>query len=64
MLVIDRVELVALDETLQVRNLDCDHAVRLEERLHATDEVVQVWDVRHHVVGRHQVRPAPLGDEP
>ena len=61
---IDRVELVVLDEPQQVRHLDRHHALGRKQRLHAADEVVQIRHVRHHVVGDQQVRPAALGHQP
>ncbi len=62
-LVVDRVELVARHQPRQVRELDRDHALGREHPLDAADEVVQVGDVRQHVVGDEQVRPPALGGE-
>jgi hypothetical protein len=62
-LVVDRVELVVLDEPQQVRHLDRHHAVVGQQDLEAGDEVVEVRHVRHHVVGGDQVGALALGDE-
>ena len=61
---VDRVELVVLDQAQQVRHLDGHHALRGKQDLHAADEVVEVGNVGHHVVGRDQVGAAALGREP
>ena len=52
-LVIDRVELGFFDEPQQVRELDADHTLLRENDREAADEVVDVRDVRQHVVA-HQ----------
>ena len=62
-LVIDRVELVVLDQPQQVRHLDRHHAVVGQQDLEAGDEVVEVRHVRHHVVGGDQVGALALVDE-
>ena len=62
-LVVDRVELVVLDQPQQVRHLDRHDALGREHHLEAGDEVVEVRHVRHHVVGGEQVRAPPLGHE-
>jgi Ser-tRNA(Ala) deacylase AlaX len=54
-LVVDRVELVLLDQAQEVRHLDRHHTLRLLHRAEAGDEVVEVRHVRHHVVGGDQV---------
>jgi len=54
-LVVDRVPLVLVDQPHQVRELHRDHAAGLQQRPHAGDEVVQVGDVREHVVAEQQV---------
>ena len=62
-LVVDRVELVALDEADQVRELDRDRAARREQHLEAAGDVVQVGHVRVDVVGDDQVRRAVGGEQ-
>ena len=57
---VDRVELVARHEPRQVRELDRDHARWCQHPLHAGDEVVQVGNVCHHVVGDQQIGPPAL----
>ena len=59
-LVVDRVELVLCHQPLQMRKLHRDHALRLEQALHAGDEVVQVRHVRQHIVAEHQIGLAVL----
>ena len=55
MFVIDVVELVQRQQVEDVMELESRHAGRFEQFLESGDEVVQVRDVRHDVVGRHQV---------
>jgi hypothetical protein len=54
-LVVDRVELHLADEVEEMRELDRQHARRLEHAGEAGDEVVEVGHVRQHVVGDHEV---------
>ncbi len=61
-LVVDRVELVVLDQPEQVGELHRDHAARLEQDRHAADEVVEVRHVGQHVVAQQQVGPDAVGD--
>ncbi len=61
-LVVDRVQLVLVDQPHQVRELDGDDAARREQHLHAADEVVEVGHVGEHVVGGDQVGLAALGE--
>ena len=63
MLVVDGVELVLRDQPLQVRELERDDALRLEQERHAGDEVVEVRHLRQHVVADDEVGPLALGDE-
>ena len=63
-LVVDGVELIALDQPDQVRELDRDDALRREDRLHAGREVVEIGDVGEDVVGDQEVGAAALGGEP
>ena len=54
-LVVDRVELVLGDQPKQVRHLDRDDPLGLQEDLQALDEVEQPGHVREHVVARDEV---------
>ena len=67
-LVIDRVPLVVLDQAHQVGELHRDHAPGLQQDLHAGHEVVEVGDVREHVVaraaGRRLIRLPANGQSP
>ena len=54
-LVVDGVELHALDQAQQVRELHRDRAARGEQVFHAADEVVDVGHVGQHVVAQQQV---------
>ena len=47
---IDRVELVLRHQTRQMGELHGDDAARLQQQLHAADEVVHVGDLGQHVV--------------
>src|SRR5947199_10556096 len=49
-LVIDRVELVALDQTQEVRDLDRGHTVGRQDDPKTADEVVEIRDMGHDVV--------------
>jgi hypothetical protein len=62
-LVVDRVELVLVHELEQVGELHRDHAARLEQELHAADEIIDVRHVRQHVVAEQEIRPALLGGD-
>ena len=55
MLVIDRVELVLLDQLQQVGEFHRDHATRLEQDLHSRNKVIDVGHVRKDVVSKQQV---------
>ena len=56
MLVVDRVELIALHQAYQVGKLHRDHAGRLQRDLHTGDEVVQIRHVGQHVVADQEIR--------
>src|ERR1019366_10715832 len=55
-LVVDGVELVLLHQSLQVRKFHGDDAARLEQALHAGNEVIQIRYVCQHIVAEQQVR--------
>ena len=63
-LVVDRVVLAALDQPQQVRELERDQPVRLDQqRRQPGGEADEVGDVGVHVVAGHQVGAAVLGGE-
>src|SRR5262245_4032581 len=61
MLVIDSVELVFGHQPLKVRKLQRDGACRLEQLPHASDEIIDVGNLRQHIVGHDQVRLLAFG---
>ena len=63
-LVVDRVELIALHEPQQVRDLDGHDPAGRQQGLHAAHEVVQVRHVGHHVVRHQQVGAPSLRRQP
>ena len=46
-----------------MREFDREHALRLQQYLEATDEVVQLGNVREDIVGNDQVCAEPLPDQ-
>ena len=63
MLVVDRVELELLDQSDEMRHLDRRHPVRCEHDLDARDEVVQLRNLREHVVRDDEVGAATFRHE-
>ena len=63
MLVIDGVELVLSDQPLEVRELQGDHALRLEQARHPAHEVVEVGHLRQHVVADDEIGALALRHE-
>ena len=63
MLVINRVELIFCHQSLQVRKLHGDHARRLQQDLHACNEIIQVRHLRQHIVPKQQIRLLALCDQ-
>ena len=61
-LVVDRVELDTLDQPHEMRDLDRRDAARSQEDAHAADEVVDVGNVREHVVRRRSGQRAVRRD--
>src|SRR5262245_10850420 len=61
MLVIDRVELVFVDKPLKMWELERDHTVRGEKMRHPCGEVVEIGDLRQHIVAYDEVGPPTLG---
>ncbi len=63
MLVVDGVELIVLHQFQQMRKLHGDDAALAQKKLHAGDEVVQIGDMRQHVIAEQQVRLAKFGNQ-
>ena len=63
MLVIDRVELIALDKPQQVLHLDDRHSAIGQQQLHAANKIVQIGHMGHHIVGNQHVGLSVLGDK-
>ena len=57
---VDGVELVLLDQADQMREFERDDTLRLQEDLHAGDEVVEIRNLRQHVVADDQIGLDPL----
>jgi hypothetical protein len=64
MLMIDRVEVIALDQFLQTGEFERDDAIRLEQFRKALDEIVDIGNMGEDIVADHQVNRAPLAQEP
>ena len=62
-LVVDRVELVFRHQARQMRKLHCDHAPRRKQHFDAADEVVDVGNVRQHVVAEEDICTSMLGSD-
>ncbi len=60
MLVVDGVELVVLDQPQQVGKLQSQNTVGLQQNLQPFDEIVQVRNLRQHVVAEDQISAAAL----
>ena len=63
MLVIDRVELGALDHVAHVRHFDHRDATRRQHRRDPAHEAVQIGDVRHDVQPEQHVGALALGHQ-
>src|SRR5579883_18897 len=61
MLVIDGVELIALDQAHQVRELDRQHAFGLQDGRQPGDEIVELRDLCEDVIGDDEVGRFDLG---
>ena len=61
--VVDRVELVALDEAWEMGELGCEQTVFSEENAHALDKVVQIRNVGEDVIGDQEVGAPALPAE-
>ena len=53
----------SLDQPLQMRKFERDHAFGLQEHAHAGDEVVEVRNLRQHVVADDEVGFPAFGRE-
>src|SRR5262249_21829573 len=60
---VDRVELVLVDQSLEVWKLDGDDAARFEEKRDAANEVVEVGHLRQDVVADDEIRRVTLRDK-
>src|SRR6185503_16379025 len=63
MLVVNRVELIALDQPEQMRKLHRDHTASVEQLLHSRHKVIQRGNMRQHVVADQQVGFAMLSGD-
>src|ERR1700724_350704 len=63
MLVVDGIELVAVNEPLKVRKLQCDHAVGRQQVRHFCGEIVEIRHLRQNVVADNQSCMLTLGDK-
>src|SRR5262249_12377239 len=63
MFVVDRVELILVDEPLKMGDLECDHTVRRKQMRHSCGEVVEIRDLRQHIVADDEICLPPLGHE-
>ena len=59
-LVIDRIELVVFDQPQKMRKLKRQNCLRFEQNLQALDKIVQIRDLRQHVVSRAPGRRSGL----
>ena len=58
---IDRIELVTLHQRQQMLHLKCRHPLCGEQYLDAADEIIDVRDMRQHIVGCEEIgRPSVL----
>src|SRR4051794_3537465 len=55
MLMVDRVELVPLNQLEHVGKLDRQHSTGSEEPSEPLDEIVDVWNMSQHIVGHNQL---------
>src|SRR5215472_1233308 len=63
MLVINGVELVLVNEPLKVGELERDHTIRGQQMHHSCSEIVEIRDLRQHVVTNDEVGSLTLGHE-
>ena len=63
MLVIDRVELVFLDQFFEVGEFQGHDAFRLQKAGDSGDEIIEIGNLGQDVVARNEIGAAPFGDE-
>src|SRR4051794_16979202 len=63
MFMIDRVELIFIDQSLKMRELKRDDALGRKEFGHSGGEVVEIGNLGENIVADDEIGPAPLGDE-
>ena len=61
MLMIDRVVLIAINESHQMREFECENATRIECYLYAPHEVFDVRHMSEDIVANQQVSPPSVG---
>src|SRR5215475_12746199 len=64
MLMVDRVELISLDQALEVRELQRDHAVALEKQRHSGNKIIEIGNLGKDIVADDKVGPFALGYQP
>ncbi len=52
---IDGVKLIAFHQSHQMGKFQGDHALGLDECLHAAHEIADIWNLREYVVAQNQV---------
>src|SRR6516162_1041395 len=60
---IDRGELIPVYEPLKMGDLECDHTVRRKQMRHSCGEVVELRDLRQHIVADDEICSPTLGHE-
>src|SRR5580698_1898641 len=63
-LMVNRVELIFLDKPLEMREFECDHPLRRQQLRHSRSEVVEIGDLRQHVVADDEIGPTLPRREP
>ena len=64
MLVVNRVELILLDQFHEMRELEGRHTLRLQQGSKARREIVDIRHVGQYIVGGHQIRLLALARKP
>src|SRR6516165_5584977 len=63
MLVIDGVELVLVNKPLKMRELERYHTIWGQQMHHSRSEIVEIGDLRQHIVADDELGPPTLGHE-
>src|SRR5271170_5669595 len=63
MLMIDRIELIFLDEPLKMGELECDYTIWCKQMHHSCGEVVKIRNLRQYIVADNEIGPPTLGHE-